>query len=167
MDVHLLVDSVPHKPSTVTRRTQKLRSGSRFPRDAFSGLTKSHRVDKRFLESRVVQSGPGGIMVELDKFGKKHACQGCGVKFYDMHKPQPVCPRCGASQNGKSRKKAEPVFLVEEDLDDAVGRVFDDDLSLPGDLDLEVGGLDGDDSELPIMADDLLGDEEDDDLEAV
>ena len=96
-------------------------------------------------------------MVELDRFGKKHICHGCGAKFYDMNRPTPVCPRCGANQHQK-RPKAEPIFLVEEDLDDPFTRVFDDDQSLPGDLDLEVGGLDGEDADLPTMADDL-GDE--------
>jgi len=101
-------------------------------------------------------------MVELNRFGKKHLCCGCGIKFYDMNKPDPVCPRCGANQGDKFRQ-AEPVILTDDDLDDAVGRVFDDDQSLPVDLDLEVGSLAGDDSDLPIMAEDLEGDVDVDD----
>lgn len=28
-------------------------------------------------------------------FGKKHWCQDCKIKFYDMQRPVPLCPRCG------------------------------------------------------------------------
>jgi uncharacterized protein (TIGR02300 family) len=30
--------------------------------------------------------------------GIKHVCFKCGTKFYDMKKPAPVCPKCGADQ---------------------------------------------------------------------
>lgn len=28
--------------------------------------------------------------------GTKHTCWKCGTKFYDMRKPAPICPKCGA-----------------------------------------------------------------------
>lgn len=30
--------------------------------------------------------------------GQRHICFKCGTKFYDMKKPDPVCPKCGADQ---------------------------------------------------------------------
>lgn len=30
--------------------------------------------------------------------GNKHVCFKCSTKFYDMKKPDPVCPKCGADQ---------------------------------------------------------------------
>lgn len=30
--------------------------------------------------------------------GTKYACFKCATKFYDMRKPAPVCPKCGADQ---------------------------------------------------------------------
>ncbi len=30
--------------------------------------------------------------------GTKHTCFKCQTKFYDMKKPVPVCPKCGADQ---------------------------------------------------------------------
>jgi uncharacterized protein (TIGR02300 family) len=33
------------------------------------------------------------------KLGKKYACYQCGCKFYDLSKPKPICPKCGADQN--------------------------------------------------------------------
>jgi len=30
--------------------------------------------------------------------GVKYTCFSCGTKFYDLKKPIPVCPKCGADQ---------------------------------------------------------------------
>ena len=30
--------------------------------------------------------------------GTKYVCFKCGTKFYDLKKPAPVCPKCGADQ---------------------------------------------------------------------
>jgi uncharacterized protein (TIGR02300 family) len=30
--------------------------------------------------------------------GVKYACYKCGSKFYDLNKPVPLCPKCGANQ---------------------------------------------------------------------
>jgi uncharacterized protein (TIGR02300 family) len=28
--------------------------------------------------------------------GTRRVCRSCGTKFYDLNKPEPSCPRCGA-----------------------------------------------------------------------
>lgn len=30
--------------------------------------------------------------------GAKHVCYKCSTKFYDMKKPEAICPKCGADQ---------------------------------------------------------------------
>ncbi|HZA14769.1 MAG TPA: FYDLN acid domain-containing protein [Myxococcaceae bacterium] len=30
--------------------------------------------------------------------GNKYTCFKCSTKFYDMKKPDPICPKCGADQ---------------------------------------------------------------------
>ena len=30
--------------------------------------------------------------------GSKHVCIKCSTKFYDLKKPDPICPKCGADQ---------------------------------------------------------------------
>jgi uncharacterized protein (TIGR02300 family) len=40
--------------------------------------------------------------------GTKHTCFKCGTKFYDMKKPVPVCPKCGADQRESPALKAPP-----------------------------------------------------------
>ena len=31
------------------------------------------------------------------RLGSKHHCFACGTKFYDLNKPQPICPKCQAT----------------------------------------------------------------------
>ncbi len=63
--------------------------------------------------------------------GNKHVCFKCGQKFYDLKKPDPICPKCGADQREatakpegrRSRLSAvpkiiEPVEPVEKESDD-------------------------------------------------
>jgi len=38
--------------------------------------------------------------------GTKHTCFKCGTKFYDLHKPDPLCPKCGANQRESPALKA-------------------------------------------------------------
>lgn len=41
--------------------------------------------------------------------GNKHVCFKCGTKFYDLKKPDPLCPKCGADQReSPANKPAEP-----------------------------------------------------------
>jgi uncharacterized protein (TIGR02300 family) len=40
--------------------------------------------------------------------GTKHACFKCQTKFYDMKKPVPLCPKCGADQRESPALKAPP-----------------------------------------------------------
>ncbi len=40
--------------------------------------------------------------------GSKHTCFKCGTKFYDMKKPVPVCPKCGADQRESPALKSPP-----------------------------------------------------------
>ena len=72
--------------------------------------------------------------------GTKYNCYNCQAKFYDMKKPDPLCPKCGANPqdspslkpSASDRKRApreviEPVVAATEEaaeedpeLDDAV-----------------------------------------------
>jgi len=37
-------------------------------------------------------------MQDKSKLGTRFSCYECGKKFYDLNKPEPVCPGCGANQ---------------------------------------------------------------------
>jgi uncharacterized protein (TIGR02300 family) len=38
--------------------------------------------------------------------GTKHTCFKCSTKFYDLKKPEPLCPKCGADQRASPALKA-------------------------------------------------------------
>ena len=37
-------------------------------------------------------------MQDRSQLGNRFTCFECGKKFYDLNKPEPVCPNCGANQ---------------------------------------------------------------------
>jgi uncharacterized protein (TIGR02300 family) len=37
--------------------------------------------------------------------GRKHDCFKCGTKFYDLKKPAPICPKCGADQRERPAQR--------------------------------------------------------------
>lgn len=37
-------------------------------------------------------------MVDKNKLGRRYTCFQCSLKFYDLNKPEPFCPKCGADQ---------------------------------------------------------------------
>lgn len=113
-------------------------------------------------------------MVDLSKFGKKHECGSCGTKFYDLNKPKPVCPKCGAAPS-KAKPKTKKAVLEEEiklapELPEAIegeDQELREDLDLEMDVDMDVedfGVLDETDTQgLPRLAEEDIEEEEDTD----
>jgi uncharacterized protein (TIGR02300 family) len=77
------------------------------------------------------------------KLGNKHECYSCGTKFYDLGKPEPICPKCGANQThaapstqlaatqaARKKRKAEVARTFDDEPEEVVGAevVADDDL---------------------------------------
>jgi uncharacterized protein (TIGR02300 family) len=96
------------------------------------------------------------FMPEL-KLGTKYDCYNCGTKFYDLGKPEPVCPKCGANQkdavssesqaagqSSRRRRKAETpkaIDLDEEETPIEAPDIAEDEMVEP---DLGVGVVDAD-----------------------
>ena len=63
----------------------------------------------------------------MPELGRKYTCYSCHTKFYDLGKPEPVCPKCGADQRDaeeapvttshRGRAAAAP-RVVEEPIED-------------------------------------------------
>jgi hypothetical protein len=58
----------------------------------------------------------------MPELGKKYTCYSCHTKFYDLGKPVPLCPKCGADQRDADEA---PVYtaprsrrVVEEPVED-------------------------------------------------
>ncbi len=50
-------------------------------------------------------------------WGKRYRCYKCETRFYDLKKPEPICPQCGANQTKARHKPAaakKPTPVVPE-----------------------------------------------------
>jgi len=81
-------------------------------------------------------------MPEL-KLGIKHECFNCATKFYDLGKPEAICPKCGADQKNASqaespavaqasrrRRKAEVVKPIEVEEEEPI-EIAEDEIAAP------------------------------------
>ena len=62
--------------------------------------------------------------------GTKHSCFKCSTKFYDLKKPAPICPKCGADQraapvikpmSAAARRAAAAEKKAEEEVETPAG----------------------------------------------
>ena len=75
----------------------------------------------------------------MAQLGRKYTCYSCPTKFYDLGKPVPTCPKCGADQRdaeeapvytpsrGRSRVVVEPEPVEEEEITPAAEPVEGED----------------------------------------
>lgn len=48
------------------------------------------------------------------RLGAKWECFSCGAKFYDLNKPEPLCPKCGANQLERPKTVPKPKSSAPE-----------------------------------------------------
>lgn len=88
-------------------------------------------------------------MPELS-LGIKHECFSCGTRFYDLGKPEALCPKCGANQKdsnraeatgsspaARKRRKVEPVKPIEIEEEEPIEEIADDDIVVAADVELD------------------------------
>ena len=94
-------------------------------------------------------------MPEL-KLGTKFECYNCGTKFYDLGKPESICPKCGANQKdaathepatssaSRRKRKADVAKPIDIEDEEPIEDVADDEMVGPdlGEDDLVVAGAD-------------------------
>lgn len=97
-----------------------------------------------------------------EKLGNRFICYECGTKFYDLTRPEAICPDCDANQESapmrdlkallvgtKERKAAaaaaEPEPTKEEEVDEDEDENADDDLA--GDFDNDEDESSGEEEE--------------------
>ena|SRR5713226_3128050 len=60
----------------------------------------------------------------MPELGKKYTCYSCHTKFYDLGKPEPLCPKCGADQRDAEETpvitshRGRRVVVVEEPIEE-------------------------------------------------
>ncbi len=78
----------------------------------------------------------------VSKLGRKWNCFQCGASFYDLNRPEPLCPKCGADQRQRpkvapsapihppaARKQPRPMAPLLDDEDDGTVR-YDEEFDL-------------------------------------
>lgn len=83
-------------------------------------------------------------MAELN-LGNKFECYNCGTRFYDLGKPESICPKCGANQKdsdradssatttaAKRRRKVDVPKPVEVEEEVAIDEIPEEDLAEAG-----------------------------------
>jgi hypothetical protein len=61
----------------------------------------------------------------MPELGRKYTCYSCHTKFYDLGKPVPLCPKCGADQRDADEapvyvapRRGRAAVVVEDTADD-------------------------------------------------
>ena len=89
----------------------------------------------------------------MPDLGTKYECAECGTKFYDLGKPEPLCPKCGTDARQHQDKRAPvesrpryvappaaPAAAEEEVEEDIAAEIVEDDEEIlvePGDAEEE------------------------------
>lgn len=89
----------------------------------------------------------------MPELGKKYTCYSCHTKFYDLGKPEPICPKCGADQ-----RDAEEAPVVSTPRAKRVVEVPVEDHEFAGDG--EAAPATGDEEDEEILAPDDAHEEE-------
>lgn len=93
----------------------------------------------------------------MPELGKKHECPNCGIKFYDLGKPTPLCPKCGTNVkefeadelaliSAAARKRRKADLPDDSDEVEEAGDIELDDEILEGGDDDEEEDLDDDEA---------------------
>ncbi len=75
----------------------------------------------------------------MAELGTRYKCYKCGTKFYDLGRPQPLCPSCGEDQNNEEtkrllkRKRKRAMAKVKADV-----RAVPDEAGIPLEADEDV-----------------------------
>lgn len=57
--------------------------------------------------------------------GRKFSCYGCHTKFYDLGKPAPICPKCGADQRDAEEAPAPTSHRSKRVIEQPIETDFD------------------------------------------
>lgn len=95
--------------------------------------------------------------------GKRYSCFKCSCKFYDLNRPEPLCPRCGADQREDPTPDPRVAVMARYKSSRVAPPAPDDSLlDEPNeDEDLEFDDFDDDEEEDPGFDEDEEPDEED------
>jgi rubrerythrin len=107
----------------VTKPASKKVSPSPAKKKAIKSSTSaSSTVAKKSVETSAnklatKKSTSQAVIDPKNPLGKKFTCYSCGTKFYDLYKPDKICPKCGADQLAKPALKSRQAALRSSEYD--------------------------------------------------
>jgi hypothetical protein len=107
-------------------------------------------LSKKSEPSKAVKKQPQKSELAVVELGRRYKCYKCGTKFYDLGRPQPLCPSCGEDQNNEEAKrmlkrkkkrrsaymgKTDPIISAPEERDDLIEVINEIDAEYTLDMD--------------------------------
>ena len=90
------------KPAAAPKKAAKPERAAQTPtRTARRGRPRRGR--RAPLATILLRSGGAPV----SKLGTKYQCFSCEAKFYDLNRPEPICPKCGADQRDRPRDEGK------------------------------------------------------------
>jgi hypothetical protein len=89
-------------------------------------------------------------MQDKSKLGTRYHCFQCNTKFYDLNRPDPLCPKCGADQRENPNPDPREALLAKLKGKNAKARLdetFDEEDVDEEDLDIDEDDVDEDEDE--------------------
>jgi hypothetical protein len=117
-ELHAAVKKQPKKtetPAVVKKKPQE--------KDLIAAEKKQPMVNEH---ADIVKEPPQKKIFPVE-LGTRYKCYKCGTKFYDLGRPEPLCPSCGVNQNNneakginKRKKRPRSSTLVRTDYANTV-----------------------------------------------
>jgi len=111
-------------PAAVKKQPQKMElpaAAKKQPQKRELAASEKKPSQKKELPAAVKKQPQKRELAVVD-LGTRYKCYKCGTKFYDLGRPQPLCPSCGEDQNNeeskrvlKRKKKRRPFTMVKAD----------------------------------------------------
>jgi uncharacterized protein (TIGR02300 family) len=91
-------------------------------------------------------------MQDKSKLGKRYQCFQCNQKFYDLNRPIPACPKCGADQRENPNPDPREAILARFKGKGAAGKLrldetFEEEEGEEEDVEIDEDDIDDDDEE--------------------
>lgn len=138
-----VVSKIAAKPAPPAKSSAKEKATSAPPappsRPTRGAAAKPEKVAGKRAPGRAIVVKAGTAVAT--KLGTKWNCFKCAARFYDLNKPEPLCPKCGADQRQRpkvapppspapaAKKQPRPMAPLLEDEDDGSVR-YDEDIDL-------------------------------------
>ncbi|HQI81977.1 MAG TPA: FYDLN acid domain-containing protein [Deltaproteobacteria bacterium] len=131
------IEAAKEEPDVETARTENLHAVTREKAEKPSRAPESGAVhgDKEEAPRAKARKQPVKVEYAVVTLGTRFKCYKCGTKFYDLGKPQPICPSCEANQHSEEARetskrkrrrrphlmaKAEPTITAPEEEQDLI-----------------------------------------------